>query len=175
MQEVHYLDAMEALLTRRSIRKYRQGDVPDSVVKDVLTAAMSAPSAGNEQAWQFVVIRDHQTLVKMAEIHQYAQMLKEAALAILVCGDLSLQKYKDWWPQDCSAAMENLLLAIHASGFSSVWLGVYPRQERIEGLRKLLGLPEHVVPFAIAPVGIPGEKKGKENRYTESKVHRDKW
>jgi nitroreductase len=174
-QEVLDLDAMEALLTRRSIRKYKQGDVPDNVIEDVLTAAMSAPSAGNEQAWQFVVIRDHQTLVKMTEIHQSAQMLKEAALAILVCGDLSLQKYKDWWPQDCSAAMENLLLAVHASGFSSVWLGVYPRQERIEGLRKLLGLPEHVVPFAIAPIGVPGEKKGKENRYTESKVHHDKW
>lgn len=169
------MDAVEALLTRRSIRKYKQGDVPDSAVKDVLTAAMSAPSAGNQQPWQFIVVRDRQTLVKMTEIHPSAQMLKEAALAIVVCGDLSLEKYKGWWVQDCSAAMENMLLAIHASGFSSVWLGVYPRQERVEGLRKLFGLPEHVVPLAIAPVGLPGEKKGKENRYAESKVHRDKW
>ena len=174
-QEVVDLDAMEALLTRRSIRKYKQGEVPDSVVKDVLTAAMSAPSAGNQQAWQFIVVRDRHTLTKLTEIHPSAQMLKEAPMAIVLCGDLSMEKYKGFWVQDCSAAMENLLLAIHASGFSSVWLGVYPRQERIEGLRKLFGLPEHVVPLAIAPVGVPGEQKVKENRYIESKIHRDKW
>lgn len=169
------MDAMEALLTRRSIRKYKQGDVPDNVVKDVLTAAMSAPSAGNQQDWEFIVVRDRETLTKMTEIHPYAQMLKEAPLAIVLCGDLSHEKYKGFWVQDCSAAMENLLLAIHASGFSSVWLGVYPRQERIEGLRKLFGLPDHVIPLAVAPVGIPGEKKSKENRYTDSKVHHDRW
>ena len=169
------MEAMEALLTRRSIRKYKQGEVPDSVIKDVLTAAMSAPSAGNQQDWQFVVIRDRQTLNKITEIHKSSQMLNDAPVAVLVCGDLAAEKYKGFWVQDCSAAMENLLLAIHSSGFASVWLGVYPRQERMDGLRKLLGIPEQVVPFAIAPIGIPNEKKGRENRYTESKIHRDRW
>jgi len=169
------LDAMEALLTRRSIRKYKEGEVSDNIIKEILTAAMNAPSAGNQQPWQFIVIRDRQTLGKITEIHSYSKMLKEAALAIVLCGDLSLEKYKGFWVQDCSAAMENLLLAIHVSGFSSVWLGVYPREDRIQGLRKLLGLPEHVIPLAIAPVGVAGEKKGKENRYTESKIHRDRW
>jgi len=169
------MEALEAILTRRSIRKYTAQPVPDAVVKEILEAAMSAPSAGNQQPWQFVVIRDRQTLDAIPTIHPYSGMIREAPLAILVCGDLKLEKHSGYWQQDCAAATENLLLAVHAKGLAGVWLGCYPREDRVAGLRKLLGMPEHAVPMALIPIGYPNEKKGRENRYKEDRVHHDRW
>jgi len=169
------MDAMEAILSRRSIRRYTDKPVSDEVVKELLEAAMSAPSAGNEQPWHFVVIRDRQILNEIPKIHPYSGMLKEAPLGILICGDESLQKYKGYWVQDCSAATENLLIAINAKGLGGVWLGVYPIEDRVIGIRKLLGMPESVIPFSLISLGYPAEQKTSSNRYDESRVHHDKW
>ena len=169
------MEAMEAILSRRSIRKYTAQPVSEALVKEILVAAMAAPSAGNEQPWQFIVMRSRQTMDQVPQIHPYSQMIKEAPLAILVCGDLKLEKHPGYWVQNCSAATENLLLAAHARGLGTVWLGVYPREERVAGLRKLLGLPEHVVPFALIPVGYPAETKPRSERYDAAKVHLDRW
>ncbi|HGE70115.1 TPA: nitroreductase family protein, partial [Candidatus Poribacteria bacterium] len=130
------MDAMQAILSRRSIRRYTDKPVSDEVVEQLLKSAMSAPSAGNEQPWHFVVIRDRQILNEIPKIHPYSGMLKEAPLAILICGDESLQKYKGYWVQDCSAATENLLIAVNALGLGGVWLGVYPIEDRVVGIRK---------------------------------------
>jgi nitroreductase len=102
-------------------------------------------------------------------------MLKEAPLAILICGDESLQKYKGYWVQDCSAATENLLIAANAKELGGVWLGVYPIEDRVIGIRKLLGMPDNVIPFALLSIGYPAEQKPPANRYDESRVHHDKW
>lgn len=169
------MDAMEAILTRRSIRKYTKQEVPDSIIREVLEAAMCAPSAGNQQPWHFVVIRDRRILDEIPKVHPHSQMVKEAPVAILVCGDLSLEKRKGFWVQDCSAATENLLLAAHAKGLGAVWLGVYPREDRVDGIRKLLDIPEHVIPFSLVPIGYPAEKSFKVNRYDASRVHYDRW
>jgi len=169
------MEAMEVILTRRSIRKYTAQPVSEGLVKEVLEAAMAAPSAGNEQPWQFVVLRNRQTMNEVPKIHPYSQMIKEAPVAILVCGDLKLEKHPGYWVQDCSAATENLLLAAWARGLGTVWLGVYPREERVAGLRKLLGLPEHIVPFALIPVGYPAESKPRAERYDPAKVHLERW
>jgi nitroreductase len=169
------MDAMQAILSRRSIRRYTDKDVSDEVVKELLEAAMSAPSAGNEQPWHFVVIRDRQILNEIPKIHPHSGMLKEAPLAILICGDESLQKYKGYWVQDCSAATENLLVAVNAKGLGGVWLGVYPLEDRVVGIRKLLGMPENVIPFALLSIGYPDEQKPPAERYDESRVHHDKW
>jgi len=169
------MDAMEAILSRRSIRRYTDKQVSDEVVKELLEAAMSAPSAGNEQPWHFVIITDRQILNEIPKIHPYSGMLKEAPLAVLICGDESLQKYKVYWVQDCSAATENLLIAINAKGLGGVWLGVYPIEDRVKGIRKLLGMPENVIPFSLISVGYPAEQKPPANRYDESRVHHNKW
>jgi nitroreductase len=169
------MEAMEALLSRRSIRKYASQPVSEAMVKQILEAVMAAPSASNEQPWQFIVLRDRQTMDEVPKLHPYSQMIKQAPLAILVCGDLQLAKHEGYWVQDCAAATENLLLAARALGLGSVWLGVYPREDRVAGLRKLLALPEHVVPFALIPVGYPAEEKPPANRYDPSRVHRDRW
>ncbi|MGQ9779350.1 MAG: nitroreductase family protein [Bacillota bacterium] len=167
---------MDAVWRRRSIRKYLPDPIPEEVVVDLLRAAMSAPSAGNEQPWQFVVIRDRRLLDEVPRFHAYSQMIREAPLAILVCGEPGKAKFDAaYWVQDCAAATENILVAATAKGLGSVWLGVYPLPERIEGLRRLLGIPEEVVPFALIPIGRPAEEKPPADRYDPQRVHYDRW
>ncbi|MFQ6079043.1 MAG: nitroreductase family protein [Thermodesulfobacteriota bacterium] len=166
---------MDAILSRRSIRKYTAQPVSDHLIKELLEAAMSAPSAGNEQPWHFVVITDRQILDEIPTCHPYSQMIREASVAILVCCDLQLDTHDGLWVQDCAAATENLLIAVQAQGLGAVWLGVYPREQRITGLRKLLGIPEHVVPFSLISLGYPAEQKPRANRYDNSKIHDNSW
>ena len=166
---------MEAIFLRRSVRKFTKEKVAAEAIEYILKAAMAAPSAGNQQPWEFVVIDDRTVLNKIPSVHPYAEMMKEASVAILVCGNLEREERKGFWIQDCAAATENLLLAATTQGLGSVWLGVYPREDRVEGLRALLQLPEHIVPFALVPVGEPDEHKPPSNRYDAARVHRNKW
>jgi nitroreductase len=121
------------------------------------------------------VIRDKETLNEITGIHKYAQMLKQAQVAIVVCGDVKKQKYDGFWVQDCSAATQNMLLAATALGLGAVWLGVHPVVERVEDLRKILGIPVNVVPLSIVSVGRPGEERETADRYDESRIHMDRW
>ena len=166
---------MDAILKRRSIRKYTGEPVPENALKDLLEAAMAAPSAGNEQPWHFIVIKDRAILDQIPRVHPYSRMIKQTPVAILVCGDLNLAAHGEMWVQDCAAATENLLIAVQARGLGAVWLGVYPREERMDGLRKLLGIPENVVPFSLIPVGYPAERKPPASRYKESRVRYNRW
>ena len=166
---------LNAILSRRSIRLYTADPVPEELVLQLLEAAMSAPSAGNQQPWQFVVITDKDILRQVPSCHPYAYMVPSAPLAIVVCGDLSLVTRKGYWVQDCSAATENLLLAAGGLGLGAVWLGVYPLQQRVAGLRRLLELPEHVVPLALVPVGYPAEHKPPAVRFIPGRVHQNGW
>ncbi|HBH86523.1 MAG TPA: nitroreductase family protein [Syntrophaceae bacterium] len=169
------MDAMDAILSRRSIRKYTKEPVPEKVLKEILDAAMSAPSAGNQQPWHFVVINNREILDEIPNFHPYSHALKMASVAILVCGDLELEQHKDFWVQDCSAATENILVAVHAKELGAVWLGLYPRAERVAGMRALLGIPDHVVPLAIIPIGYPAEEKPPAMRFNASRIHYNKW
>lgn len=166
---------MKAILERRSIRKYTGEPVTEEDVKDLLKAAMAAPSAGNEQPWEFIVVKDRQLLMEITRVHPYAGMLAEAPLAIIVCGDPEREKYKDYWVQDCSAAAQNILIEAQDKGLGAVWLGVYPTEDRVEGIRKIFGIPRHVVPMNIISIGHPGEKKEPADRYDESRIHLNKW
>lgn len=169
------MDAMEAIFSRRSIRKYTSQKVSEKVIEELLKAGMAAPSAGNQQPWQFVVIDDRKILNEIPKYHPYSEMLKEASVAILVCGDVESEKHKGFWVQDCSAATQNILLAVEALGLGAVWLGVYPREDRETGIGKLLGLPEHIVPLSLIPVGYKGEQKPPAERYDASRIHHNRW
>jgi len=169
------MNTFDAIFGRRSIRKYTPQPVPEELVTELLKAAMSAPSAGNEQAWQFIVIRDRALLDAVPKFHPYSAMLKYASVAVLVCGDLSREKFKGFWVQDCSAATQNLLLAAAAQGLGAVWTGVYPLEDRVSGMRKLLNLPEHVIPLSLVPVGFPAELPAKADRFKAERVHKDRW
>ncbi len=169
------MDTMKAILTRRSVRKYAEQPVSEKTIKTLLEAAMSAPSAGNQQPWCFVVIDDRQVLDSVPEVHPYSKMILQAPLAILVCGDLEREKNEGYWIQDCSAATQNLLLAVRAQGLGAVWLGVYPRPNRVDGLRQLLGLPKHIIPLALISIGYPATEQGPVERYDEGRIHRNHW
>ncbi len=169
------MEAMEAILSRRSIRRYGEAKIPEEVVQQLLEAAMSAPSANNEQPWHFVVIDDRRLLDEIPRYHPFAGMLREAPMAIAVCGDLALQGRDGYWVQDCSAATENILLAAHALGLGAVWLGIHPRDDRVEATRKLLSIPENFRPLCLIALGYPAESKPCSNRYNSSRVHRNHW
>lgn len=166
---------IDAIFNRRSIRKYTDEKIPYEKVEDILKAGMAAPSAGNEQPWHFVVIDDKDTMMAITKFHPYSSMLKSAKYAIVVCGDLNLQRFEGYWVQDCSAAAENMLLAANDAGLGSVWLGVYPMEDRINGLKELLNLPESVIPLCILPLGYPAENRPAEDRYKKERVHKNAW
>jgi len=165
----------DPILTRRSVRRFTAQDVEEKDVRKLLEAGMCAPSAGNERPWHFVVIKDRATLEGVMEFHPYAKMLKECAGAILVCGDPALEKYPGFWVQDCSAATENILIMAVQLNLGAVWLGMYPIEERVRGLRKLIGVPEDIVPFSLIPFGHPAEERKLIDRYDPERAHREKW
>ena len=169
-------DVLEFIQKRRSIRRYRSGAaVSEAQVETLLRAAMAAPSAGNQQPWHFIVVRDRAKLEAITRVHPYAAMLGTASLAVVVCGDLSRQQHEGYWVQDCAAATQNLLLAAANIGLGTCWCGVHPRPEREAGLRALLGIPESVVPFAVIAVGVPAEQKGPADYYDPTRVHEEIW
>ena len=169
--------AVEAILERRSIRQYTEQPIPEEMFTELLEAGMCAPSAGNERPWHFIVITERSLLEGITEIHEHSKMLKQAPAAIIVCADLTRNIYPgvNYWIQDCAAATENILLAAQDKGLGTCWLGVYPREERMAGMRRLLELPEHIVPFAAVAVGYPDEIKSAGSRYDATRVHRNGW
>lgn len=169
------MDAIEAILTRRSIRKYRPEEVSSKTIEALLRAAMAAPSARNTQPWAFVVIDDRATLSAIADFHPHAKMLRQAAVAILVCADTTRQPLEGYWLQDCSAATQNILLAAHALGLGACWIGIQPRPEREAFMRDLMALPAHIRPVALVSLGWPGEEKGSADRFDANRVFKNKW
>ena len=169
------MNTMEAIRTRRSVRKFTDQKVSPEIIKELLAAAMSAPSAGNQQPWHFVVVDDASILNQVPTFSPYAAMCKESPASILVCGDTQLEKYHGFWVQDCSAAVQNLLLAAHDKDLGAVWTGVYPREERVEGFRTLLRLPKGVIPLAFIVIGYPAQIPAPQDRFQEDRIHHNRW
>jgi len=169
------VDLFEAIYGRRSIRRYTDQPVSGEVIEELLKAAMAAPSANNGQPWHFVVIDERAVLDAVPEWHEWAQMLKQAPLAIAVCGDTRGNEPAVYWVQDCSAATQNLLLAAHARGLGAVWLGIHPEPDTVRKTRELLSLPAGVIPLAIVALGHPAEPKRPNDRFDAGRVHRNRW
>lgn len=169
------MELMEGLLTRRSIRKYQDTKVPAEYVDALLRAAMHAPSANNSQPWRFVVVDQRELLDKIPEFHPWSKMLLQAPLAIVVCALVPEGKKFEMWVQDCAAATQNILLAALDLGLGGVWLGVHPREERVNGIRQLLRLPADIFPFSIIALGYPAETPTPVDRFDPLKVHYNHW
>jgi len=166
-------ELINMIFTRRSIRKYTAEPVSEKDIKTMLEAAMAAPSASNRKPWHFIVVTNRKILNNLAKAHPYGKMLSEAPLCIAVCGDKTISTRS--WVQDCSAATENLLLAATALGLGAVWLGVHPREERVNPIRKVLNIPENIVPLNLISIGHPAEEKEPRTQYDEKQVHREQW
>ena len=141
----------------------------------MLKAAMYAPSAVNKQPWHFIVFRDQHTIQQIVDVHPNASMLLRAGLGILVCWDENRQHDAGYGPVDCSAATQNILLAAHGLGLGAVWIGIYPRQQRMEAIQRLFNLPGHIRGFSIIALGYPAERKSKPERFDKNKIHFEKW
>ena len=151
---------LDAISARTSIRAYQDRPVGADTVELLLRAAMSAPSARNRQPWAFIVVDDKALLRQLADSLPYAQSAAAAPMAVVVCGVLTESQgatNAGWWVQDAAAASENLLLAAHAVGLGAVWTGVYSYEDRVRAVRNVLGLPRHVVPLNVIPIGYPAE------------------
>jgi nitroreductase len=168
---------LSPLFARRSVRRYQDREVPDGHVHDLLEAGMAAPSAAAKDPWHFVVVRRKEMLGRLADGLPHGQMLRHAALGIVVCGDLRRAHggEESYLLQDCSAATENILLAASLLGLGACWLGVHPRQDRIRHVREVLGVPAEVVPVSVVALGWPAETPPPRTRYAEAAVHRETW
>jgi len=169
------MDTIEAILTRRSIRKYNNKEVSKELINIILKCGMYAPSSYNQQLWEFIIIDKREILDKIPEIHPNSNMIREVNIAILVCGNLNEKINQSYWTQDCSAATQNLLISAASLGLGSIWLGIYPREDRIIGLKKLLNLPEHIIPFSLVPIGYSEEINEDPERFNPDKIHYNKW
>jgi len=169
------MDALEAIFSRRSIRKFTDAAVEDSAVEGLLRAAMAAPSAGNQQPWHFVVIRERSTMQSIMEVHPHASMLAAAPVCIAVLAELALERYVGYWVQDTSAAMQNLLLAARAAELGAVWLGIHPVEDRQAGMKRILDLPDGVVCLGLVAVGHPAEPSGPADRFCLDRIHKESW
>lgn len=165
------------IFSRRSVRRYRDGEIPREMITDLLRAAMAAPSAVAKDPWHFIVVRERETLSRIADLLPHGHMLRRAAAGILVCGDVTRAHdgQESYMLQDCSAAVENILLAATAFGLGSCWLGIHPRTERMKGIRELFDLPEPIVPVAGISLGWPEKAPAARTRYDEGSVHWEKW
>ncbi len=164
---------IDAILARRSIRKYTDEPVSDEDIRAILEAAMSAPSGMNRKPWHFVAVTEREKLDRLGATTSSWGMLKEATLAVVVCGDPGISE--KYWDQDSIAAVENLLIAVSMLGLGGVWLGCHPNPERVGPVREILGVPEPVVPIAVLSIGHPAEEKEPRTQYDEERVHRNGW
>lgn len=170
-------EKLQFIFGRRSIRVYGPGEISEQKITKLLEAAMAAPSAMTKDPWRFIVVRKQAALSALAEALPGGKMLKTAGLGIAVCGDLdaTLDRQLSFMLQDCSAAMENLLLAAHALGLGACWVGVHPSENAVRRLKDLFGLPSPVIPMAVVALGLPGEEPGPRTRFNPGYVHAEKW
>jgi len=169
------MEAINAILTRRSIRKFKSAVIADEIVEKIIECGLSAPSARNKQPWHLIVVRDREILNSIMEVHPHAKMLADASLAIVVCGDTEVEPELGYIAINCAALTQNILLAAHASDLAGVWLGVYARKDREDGIRNLFKLPEHIIPVSIAAIGEADETPAAKTIYDGDKIHYENW
>ena len=171
-------DTLKTIFARKSVRTYKNEPVPRETLEMLVRAGMAAPTAVDKRPWEFVVVTDRTVLKQLADVLPYAKMAERAAAAIVVAGDVRKQwggMEADYWIMDCSAATQNILLAAESMGLGAVWTAVYPEESRIRAVRQILGMPPHVVPLNLIPVGVPAGRDKPKDKYDPKQVHWNKW
>lgn len=171
-KKIQTQDAIENIMSRKSVRKYLPKPVEKEKVQTLLKAGMAAPSGKDVRPWEFVVVTDRAALDSMAAALPYAKMLTHAPMAIVVCGDTTKSSY---WYLDCSAATQNILLAAEALELGAVWTAAYPYDDRMAVVSRYTALPEHIKPLCVIPVGYLAMPHSPKDKWDESKVHENKF
>lgn len=168
---------MEFLLARRSVRLFSPGEIDDDRVKHLLEAAMAAPSAMTKDPWRFIVLRGTESLTKLASACPGGKMLPSAAVAIVVCGDLdaALERHLGYLVQDCSASIQNLLIAASGLEVGACWVGIYPAEASMKQISQMLRLPPSFIPLACVALGNAGEEPPARTRYNPAFVRNGAW
>ena len=170
---------LETIMTRSSVRAYTAQKVEDDKIETLLKAGMAAPTAGNKQPWEFIVVTDRKILDEMPKYAPGARMAAKAQTAIVVCGDMerTMPGLSEYWVQDCSAATENILLAAHAMGLGAVWCGAYPNndRDRVGEFKKLFALPQSVFALSIIVLGYPEGEQTPKDKWRPERVHYNKF
>ncbi len=161
---------MNEILTRTSVRSFTAQQVEPEKVELLLKAAMQAPSAGNQQSWEFIVVNERQQLDELVNVSPYANSLKSAPMAIVMLNNTTTYRFGDYAPQDLGACAQNIQLMCEHLGLGAVWLGVMPDQDRMDFISKFYDLPKEIEPFAILSIGYPQTKKEATSRYDASRV-----
>jgi nitroreductase len=169
------MNILEAIFTRRSIRKFTGEPVSEEDLQTILRAGSYAPSAHNLQPWRFIVVRNAEKLQAIADNHRYAKMLPGAGCCIVVGGDKTVQSKTGFLVEDCSAAIQNMLLAAHGLGLGTVWCGLYPVPKLTKVVKTILNLPPEIVPVGLFALGHKVEDRQVGERFDPSKVHYEGW
>lgn len=169
------MDVIEAILTRKSIRIYTGEPISELDLETVLKAGFHAPSAHNCQPWEFIVIKDKDKFETIASVHTFAKMLPKAEVCIIVCGDKNKQPMTGFMVEDCSAAIQNILLAAHGIGLGAVWCGLYPVEELTTQIKEICNLPDFIEPIGMVVLGHKGEERKVRDRFNPSKIHYEVW
>lgn len=170
--------AIQNIMTRVSVREFTGEKISEAQIDTLLRAAMAAPTAINKQPWAFIVVTDEAVIAQLGEALPYSRCSNHPAIAIIPCGDLTKAipgEMANFWINDVSAATENLLLAAHAMGLGAVWTGLHPDMNRAKMVQEMLGLPEHIIPLCVVPVGIPAEQPAIKDKYLPENIHYNKW
>jgi len=170
-------ELLKVILGRKSVRVFTGEKMDKETVNLLIRAGMAAPSSMNKQPWSFIGITDRAILNELGDGLPYAKMLKQAGAAIVVCGspDFENAELRDYWVQDCSAATENILLAVEAIGLGAVWTGVFPRKDRLDYVRKTLKIPPEYLPLNVLAIGQPATLTQPKDKYISEKIHWDCW
>ena len=167
---------MNPIFKRRSVRKFSDEEVSINQVKNLIKAGMQSPSAFNSQPWEFLIVSNKKDLEAVSKMSRFAKPAKRAQKLIIVLGNTKkFRLVKDMIQQDLSACTQNILLQAVVDGLAGVWLGFYPREDRVNALREYFDIPDHIIPFSVIAIGYPKDEKDPKSRYDESKIHLDKY
>ncbi len=170
------MELFEALKTRRSMRAFNGGRIPEEDIQKIMECGMYAPSALNAQPWHFIEVEDSAKFGDLMQIHPYISSLASASHAIVLCADTAVEKAPGNWMLDCSACIQNMLLAAHGLGYGAVWAGIYPDSARMERFRDYFQLPKTVVAHSIMVIGCPSSPLPVvTDRFKSEKVHKNQW
>ena len=170
-------ETLKTIHQRKSVRNYIEKEVTKEQLETIIKAAMAAPTAINAQPWQFLVVPDKALKATYAEGNRQADMINKCSALVVVCGDKTIGNERSWayWDQDCSAATENLLLAVESLGLGAVWTGIYPGEDRIKTVKEKFALPDNVVPLCVILVGYPDGTDQPKDKWKPERIHWNKY